>query len=55
MQEMYNISAIFIWGETIKSSPPVQNGRRFADDIFICIFLDEKFCILIKNFTEVWS
>ena len=28
--------------------PPDQNGRHFADDIFICIFMNEKFCILIK-------
>ena len=26
-----------------------------ADDILKCIFLNEKFCILIKNFTEVYS
>ena len=25
-----------------------QNGHNFADDIFMCIFVDEKFCILIK-------
>ena len=30
------------------SSPPGQNGHHFADDIFICIFVNEKFCILIK-------
>ena len=29
-------------------SPPGKNGRHFADDIFKCIFLNEKFCILIK-------
>ena len=28
--------------------PPGQNGRHFADGIFICIFMNEKFCILIK-------
>ena len=27
---------------------PEQNGRHFADDIFRCIFVNEKFCILIK-------
>ena len=27
---------------------PGQNGRHFADDIFICIFVYEKFYILIK-------
>ena len=30
------------------SSPPGQNGRHFADDNFICIFVNENFCILIK-------
>ena len=25
-----------------------QYGRYFQDDIFICIFENEKFCILIK-------
>ena len=32
----------------INSYPPGQNGRHFADDIFRCIFVNEKFCILIK-------
>ena len=26
-----------------------QNGRHFPDDIFKCIFLNEKICITIKN------
>ena len=30
------------------SSSPRQNGRHFAVDIFICIFVNEKLCILIK-------
>ena len=30
------------------SSPPGQNGRHFTDDIFSCIFVNEKFCILIE-------
>ena len=30
------------------ASPPGQNGRHFADDIFRCIFVMEKFCILSK-------
>ena len=25
-----------------------QNGRHFADDIFKCIFMNEKFCIFIR-------
>ena len=29
------------------SSPPGQNGRHLADDIFRCIFVNEKFCLLI--------
>ena len=32
----------------LNSPPPGQNGRHFADDIFRCIFVNEKFCILIK-------
>ena len=30
------------------SLPPGQNGRHFTDDIFRCIFVNKKFCILIK-------
>ena len=32
----------------LKASPPGQNGRHFADDIFRFNFMNEKFCILIK-------
>ena len=32
----------------INSSPPGQNGRHFADDIFRCILTNKKFCILSK-------
>ena len=28
--------------------PPGENGRHFADDIFNCIFMNEKFWILIR-------
>ena len=28
------------------SSPPGQNGRHYADDIFECIFSNEMFCIM---------
>ena len=31
-----------------QSSPPGQNGCRFADDKFRCIFVTEKFCISLK-------
>ena len=27
---------------------PRQNGRHFADDIFRCVFVNEKFCYVIK-------
>ena len=32
----------------INPSPPGQNGHHFPDDIFKCIFMNEKFCILIE-------
>ena len=32
----------------INSSPPGENGCHFADNIFTRIFLNEKFCILIR-------
>ena len=25
-----------------------KNGRHFTDDVFECIFVNKKFCILIK-------
>ena len=30
----------------LKSSSPGQNGRHFSDNIFKCIFVNKKFCIL---------
>ena len=33
---------------SFKSSPPGQNGRHFADDIFKCIFMKYTFWILIR-------
>ena len=33
---------------SLNSSPPGQNGRHFVDDIFICIFVNEKYFILLK-------
>ena len=32
----------------INISRPRQNGRHFPNDLFKCIFMNEKFCILIK-------
>ena len=37
-----------IVGISVNSSPPGQNGCHFTDDIFRCIFMNDKFCILIK-------
>ena len=39
---------LFISQTHIKSSFPGQNGCHCADDIFRCIFVNEKLCILIK-------
>ena len=33
---------------SFNSTPPGQNGSFFVDDIFRCIFVNEKFCILVK-------
>ena len=33
--------------QTINSSLPRQNDHHFTDGIFKCIFMNEKFCILI--------
>ena len=30
-----------------------HNGRRFADDVFKCIFMNERFRILIQNSLKV--
>ena len=35
-------------GCSVHSSPLGQNGRQFADNIFRCIFVNEKFWMLIK-------
>ena len=39
---------IVVAGVYVNSSSPGQNGSHFAEDIFRCIFMNEKFCILIK-------
>ena len=38
----------FLGDKCVNSSPPGQNGRHFANGIFICIFVNKKFCILIE-------
>ena len=45
------VSLMFHWSSArlyLNSSPPGQNGRHFADDIFRCVFVNEKSCILIR-------
>ena len=39
----------------INLSPPVQNGRRFAEDIFKRIFLKSNLLYLNANFIEIYS
>ena len=39
----------------VTESPPKQNGRHFADDIFKFMFMNEMFCISYQSFTEVCS
>ena len=35
------------------SSPPGLIGRRLAEDNFKCIFMNEKFCILIQILLKI--
>ena len=42
------VAATYLTHSKPNSYPPGQNGRRFTDDIFICNFMNEKFCILIQ-------
>ena len=42
---MGNFLDIYVF---LNSFPSGQNGRLFAGDILICIFVNEKFCILVK-------
>ena len=42
------VDIICMYKQLQQSSTPGQNGRHFADDIFRYIFVNEKFCNLIK-------
>ena len=49
-----------LWGNVVteaanNSSPPGHNGRRFADDIFRRIFMNEFFLYYDENFMEICS
>ena len=35
------------FNENVNSYPPGQNGLHFADDLFKCIFMNEKLRILV--------
>ena len=39
---------ISVFAHFMNSSPPWQDGHNIAEDIFGCIFVKEKFCIVIK-------
>ena len=43
-----SLTRVTDWSPFINSSPPGQNGRPFADDVFNYIFVTEKFCISIQ-------
>ena len=38
----------FFSDHSLNTLRPRQNGRHYPDDIFKCIFMNEKFCILIR-------
>ena len=44
-----HITITVVWHHRFNSSPPAQNGCHFADNIVIFIFVNGKFCILIKS------
>ena len=41
-------SPLSIFPTLFNSSPPGQNGHYFTGDSFMCIFVNEKFCIWIS-------
>ena len=41
-------NSLLVVQDIVNSSLPEQNGRHFADDLFKCIFMNEKVCILIR-------
>ena len=41
-----NLYGVFV--VSFNSSRPGQNGRHITDNIFICILVNEMFCISIK-------
>ena len=45
-KKLWNLYKYYIKAKNFEKSSP--SGRHFADDIFRYIFVNEKFCILIK-------
>ena len=45
----FNYLCRFSMKSWFNSSTPGPNGRHFADDRFRCIFVNKKFCILMKR------
>ena len=43
MKSLQNNFTAWNGNSFVNSSPPEQNGRHFADDIFRCIFMKKKF------------
>ena len=41
-------AATIIYKSPLIISPWTINGHHFANDIFKCIFVNEKFCVLVK-------
>ena len=52
MVHFYGVTEIYAlapgWFEWNFNISPGHNGRHFSDDIFRCIFVNEKFSIVIK-------
>ena len=44
----YTVGCLLVSLLSLNASPPGQNGRHFADEIFRCISVNETFCILIR-------
>ena len=53
------LNVLRVDGPLLNSYPHGHNGRHFPDDIFECIFMNEKFGILIqlslKFVPKVWA
>ena len=49
MSKSFAVFLLLVWSSWwINSSLTRQNSSNFTDDVFRCIFVNEKYCILIK-------